>query len=292
MNFFAGTRNQSVHKAMILQNYLLLAIAALLITWLEGGFPPSAYVLLMQTALHMSTLVAQHGQVAFWILALFIGQCVLLTAVWSLLICLAIREYRFFAHNRSGSFKASDPATPSSHSFASMTNSIVARTHLLPKDILSLLTQTSQSGSRRNRALRTQDQWKRASAKGKNETPYHNPYAEEVLKNPFENAAHTGDGGRRRSTVHLNALPQEPMEQQQEEILDSNHYKYGNPFEGLLPEVFEYDTDLKDSLIELEREREAASHEGQSKTGSNKNAFLPQVSTKHAVVGSTVEKDI
>jgi hypothetical protein len=295
----------------MLRNGFLILVTGVLTFWLEGGFPPTIFLLLFRVWFYPSTLSTQNSQATFWAMAFLLGQALLLVAAWSTLISLAIYEYAFFLSSRSGSLqghthetdtpqgsagKSTGPTVPSvalapiaasSQPLALKANDLVAKTHLLPKDIFSLFVNTKTRLPGKGYELDTLGQRKRVSAKEKSKPPYHNPYAEEVFKNPFENADQTSTGGKRRSTIHAQALPEETVEQQQEEVADSHYYVYGNPFDGPLPEVFEYDTDLK---VELEQEREAALHEGQSSAGSNRNTLLPRTSIEHALASSGSEK--
>jgi hypothetical protein len=92
---------------------------------------------------------------------------------------------------------------------------------------------------------------------------------EELLENPFEeelsSTSKTDDNVKQNRTRMV--TKKEQLLEEENEDDDDDPFVYGNPFDGPLPEVFKYDTDLRRSVQEL-REEEAAQSNGSKAKGS------------------------
>ncbi len=282
---------QSPHGqgAMLLRHGLLALGTGVLVALLEGGFPPTVFVQLFETWVHRPALIVQHGsQAIIWILVFLVVQSLFLIAIWSLLLWLVVGEYIFFVRIRARPTSMSvspapakvrkrrkgkgrtasalpgtaNPPVPSpAPSLVASANKMIARILLrAPTKRVGVDEQKGHEGT-------SQDEARQDAVKEKARKPYQNPFAAEVLANPFEGAGLITSTGRRRSTAALNMPAEDGREREENAAAESSSYVYGNPFTGPLPEVFEYDSDLKHSLAELAQERESQGEHAQSKHG-------------------------
>ena len=88
---------------------------------------------------------------------------------------------------------------------------------------------------------------------------------EDLLENPFDREVPLGsettfDGKRDRVKVVVGE-----EEQPDEENEEEDAFVFGNPFDGPLPEVFRYDTELRRSVMELREEEDSGSNGSKAK---------------------------
>ena len=86
---------------------------------------------------------------------------------------------------------------------------------------------------------------------------------EELLENPFEKGLPSTpqiDDNMKQNRMKMAAKQEEPLEEENGEDDDDNPFVYGNPFDGPLPEVFKYDTELRRSVQELKEEEASRSN--------------------------------
>jgi len=99
---------------------------------------------------------------------------------------------------------------------------------------------------------------------------------EALLENPFDKevppdseTALDVERGRVRVVVEEEEQPEEEEEE------DDSPFVFGNPFDGPLPEVFRYDTELRRSVMELTEEEDSKSNGSKAKgSGSQKTRRL------------------
>jgi hypothetical protein len=101
---------------------------------------------------------------------------------------------------------------------------------------------------------------------------------EDLLENPFDRdvpptSETTFDVNRDRVKV---VVEQEEQPDEENEEEDDDPFVFGNPFDGPLPEVFRYDTELRRSVMELTEEEDSRSNGSKAKgSGSQKTRRLP-----------------
>jgi hypothetical protein len=91
---------------------------------------------------------------------------------------------------------------------------------------------------------------------------------EDSLENPFEKELPFDpeiDDNRKQQRTRMVAKKQESPQQDEEEAEDDSPFVFGNPFDGPLPDVFQYDTDLKRSVMESQKEEASTGHESKAK---------------------------
>ena len=120
---------------------------------------------------------------------------------------------------------------------------------------------SSSVQSRRTTNLR------RGTGRLREEALLENPFDKEVP--PDSETALDVERGRVRVVVEEEEQPEEEEEE------DDSPFVFGNPFDGPLPEVFRYDTELRRSVMELTEEEDSKSNGSKAKgSGSQKTRRL------------------
>jgi hypothetical protein len=96
-----------------------------------------------------------------------------------------------------------------------------------------------------------------------------------LLENPFDKELPPGSetDNVEPQRNRMVTKKEEPPEEENEE--DDNPFVYGNPFDGPLPEVFRYDTELRRSVMEMTEEENPQSNGSKAKgNGTQKTKHL------------------
>ena len=100
---------------------------------------------------------------------------------------------------------------------------------------------------------------------------------EDLLENPFDKEVPPDSETAldvERGRVKVVVEEEEQLDEEEEEE-DDNPFVFGNPFDGPLPEVFRYDTELRRSVMELTEEEDSKSNGSKAKgSGSQKTRCL------------------
>src|SRR5258708_7009811 len=91
---------------------------------------------------------------------------------------------------------------------------------------------------------------------------------EDLLENPFDKEVPPDSETAldvERGRVKVVVEEEEQLDEEEEE--DDNPFVFGNPFDGPLPEVFRYDTELRRSVMELTEEEDSKSNGSKAKGG-------------------------
>lgn len=248
----------------ILWRLIPLLLTSLLVFWLSGGFPPTNWQLLAQVLIHPSAYRTTQGASLSEVLTILWVQSLLLLLVWLSLLILILRT--LFA--LSG--RAERPVRTRSFSAGiSLAASVISGGTRNKPDPLK---NPFENLARRNSQHGTITLGKPAAAK--NGVQENGQIAARTVS-----SADASKGAARSATVHAAQAQSGPLDPfaVQPDLLDlfagsdplsvepalqspqtreaakatESEFVFGNPFEGPLPEVFEYDTDLKQSLADL-----------------------------------------
>jgi hypothetical protein len=238
----------------ILRSGILLFVAGLLLLLLSGGIPPAPWLLLIQAAIQFGAPWGQQGSALRGFYILLIAESLALGVAWFLFVWAIVHETRHILNIRAR-LQQTVPITVSRGISPSNTSS------------------PSSTSARRLNARRRDEQDFSRESPGVAGTIQTGKFPE----NPFEEPGigphdrHVGPVVRNSPfdiqndvySVFRRSYPYNSILDVSEEKIDREEnsakeeespFRYGNPFEGSLPEVFSYDVDLRRSILEVEAE--------------------------------------
>lgn len=244
----------------MIRSGLLLCGAGLLLFWLSGGFPPDTWLLLISVLAQFNTLWGQQGNVLLWPYVLLIAQSLSLAIAWVLFVWALIHETRYILNLRDQRQHRVSPA-------------VVARSTSSPtvEEPLQTATKEAESSAESRRLRRAERLPVPVGEMGLQKKKFpENPY-EGVETKPEQHREEAGDQNSPfdvKNDVysvfrHHDAKASGGEEDEEgktkkatkgEKEEEENPFRFGNPFEGPLPEVFNYDVDLRRSILEIEAE--------------------------------------
>jgi hypothetical protein len=238
-------------RGRILRSSLLLFVAGLLLLWLSGGIPPAPWLLLIQAIVQFGAPWGQQGGALQWLFILLIVQSLALGAAWYFFVWAIIREMRSIFNIRAR-LQQTVPITMSNDfdlSNASSPSPIRAqRLDVRRRDEQDFSPEPSgQAGTFLDNPFEESDQG-----------DY--PVAQDASNRPFDIQSDVYSVFKRSHSYGMVLdVPEEIQEEEEEEEEDNVReeeppFRYGNPFEGSLPEVFSYDVDLRRSILEVKAE--------------------------------------
>jgi hypothetical protein len=221
-------KKSSLIMGRLFVGWLPIILVGIILYWISGGLPPTAWRLLLRVMLRWSALQDIIGGTVFVPFVILLVQSILILVAWILLGLVIWREI--------GVFKALQAEQRVAHLKAALA--------------LSQDTTSEALAFRRNQNLQTvqKEQYQQklvdeaAAAAATKDTGI------QMLDNPFE---------MDQAVFELAAEP-DPSETvdtlDKMDIIDESHtvFVYGNPFDGELPEVFTYDMDLKREVKDMQ----------------------------------------
>ncbi|GCF06805.1 hypothetical protein [Dictyobacter arantiisoli] len=275
----------------------IIFLAAVLIIWLSGGFPPTVWTLLIKIFLYWNVYWStKHNGLGVPLIILII-QSLLLLVAWILLIVSVVREIRGFLSPEDYSSPiepvpavqaVQTPEPAAVENVVSRSKTARQATQMLPPTPTATRKRapapdaTENTGSLRNpfeidtqptvvkAGTRKQTTAKKSSdASNSRTTKVPEPASKAYTpRDPFDvqldvldlfdQAQQSEDDPFSHDKVDI-AEEQTIVEEPEQE--EPAEFVYGNPFEGPLPEVFEYDADLKRSVDDMNTERDAKAAE-------------------------------
>jgi hypothetical protein len=210
----------SIVKSRLVPGWLPIIVVALLILWLSGGIPPTSWRLLFQMFALWPEVQSEQGGGVFLSLVVVIAQALLILGAWIMLV-IAIRREVDMARERQSQIRIAALQAKLAASNATET----------PSQSVSNIPNSSQ--------------------------PVVQPAQPMVPVAPDE-PGELFD----MSQAIFDLLPEEKepgaesVEKKKESVEQEHVFVFGNPFEGELPEIFDYDTDLKRELQTMQKELE------------------------------------
>jgi hypothetical protein len=237
---------------------LLLCLASLCVYLLCGGFPPTNWRLLVQTLPTLHANLATYGNSFLVPFVILCVQALLLLLVWIWLIALIVRETFALLKGSSPGGQAPRPVSPV------QSRPPVARSALPVVSTNDMRSAPSQMGTMTLGKTAFADNIRqRVPRPPGSAVPAAPPAPAPKLPagplytpdNPFDVQPGVLDIFDEPGTVETSPFQPKAAGGSQsgvdQQSASPSPFVFGNPFEGPLPEVFEYDTDLKQSLAEF-----------------------------------------
>lgn len=234
-------------KERILRSGLLLFVAGLLLLWLSGGIPPAPWLLLIQAIVQFGAPWGQQEGALQWLFLLLIAQSLILGAAWFFFVWAIIRETRSIFNIRAR-LQQTVPITVSK-GFKLNNASSPSRIRAQQLDVRRREEQDrapelfSQAGTFPDNPFEESDHSDYPAGQNARNSPFdiqNDVYT--VFRHPHSYGTILDDSEEIQEKEENNAKEEE------------SPFRYGNPFEGSLPEVFSYDVDLRRSILEVEAE--------------------------------------
>ena len=238
-------------RGHIWRSGLLLFVAGLLLILLSGGIPPAPWLLLMRAVIQFGAPWGQHGSALQGFYILLIAESLALGAAWFLFVWAIVHEIHYILNI---------------HARLQQTVPITVSRGFSPSN-------TSSPSARRLDARRRDEQdlsLEASRVAGSFQTGKfpENPFEEQgigpsdrhvgpiVQNGPFDVQNDVYSVFRRSSPYNTSLdVSEENMDKEEKDVREEESpFRYGNPFEGSLPEVFSYDVDLRRSILEVEAE--------------------------------------
>jgi len=234
-------------KERLLRSGLLLFVAGLLLLWLSGGIPPAPWLLLIQAILQFGAPWGQQEGALQWLFILLIVQSLALGAAWFFFVWAVVRETRSIFNIRAR-LQQTVPITVSKgfklNSASSPSHIRARQLDVRRRDEQDLSPElSSQAGTFPDNPFEESDQ-----------SDY--PAGQNARNSPFDIQNDVYTVFRRPHSYGLALDAAEEIREEREDNAreEESPFRYGNPFEGSLPEVFSYDVDLRRSILEVEGE--------------------------------------
>lgn len=266
-----------------------LLLTSLLILWLDGGFPPANWQLLAEALINASAYKAAQGTSMSTVLSILGVQSLLLLLVWIGLLVLTLRDVFALLRGPDRFSVVRLPAAPdASLTIRGRTASTVRKaSEALRSPFENLSRQRQQNGTitlgkngsvnstPARKALPAAPQLKPSGmqAGAQMAVPQILPPKQELpvpdvpLRTPgrpadpfdmqpdildlFAQPEFLDTPALKADRPGLHPAQAQAQPQAQPGRAAQPEFVFGNPFEGPLPEVFEYDADLKQSLVDL-----------------------------------------
>ncbi|GHO96381.1 hypothetical protein KSF_064290 [Reticulibacter mediterranei] len=235
-----------------MRSSLLLFVAGLLLLWLSGGIPPAPWLLLIQAIMQFGAPWGQPESAIQWLFILLIVQSLALGAAWFFFVWAIIRETRSILNIRAR---------------LQQTVPITVSTGIKLRNASSLSSTPAQrSGARRRDEQDFSSEWGTGAPQAGTfpENPFEEPgpgqsdypLVQNAHNSPFDIQGDVYSVFRRPYSYGANLDVSEEIQEKEEDDIreEESPFRYGNPFEGSLPEVFSYDVDLRRSILEVEAE--------------------------------------
>jgi hypothetical protein len=271
----------SVTKKRILPGWLPILVVAIVVFWLSGGLPPTAWRLLFEMLIHWHALQVEQGSATIFYFAVLLVQAVLILVAWIMLIIAIEREVMVFkrlqSQQRVMALQATlaapvpekDIAQPS---VSDQTHGVVASADEAKSQGAQLSSdwQNADDDGRNpfdDDTLDTIPEWPmRPKSQGIQIDPSQIDHDDEEdgkvqdgLDDSSEDDSEELDNPFDMSQAIFELSPEEEEseeEEQEEEEEEKSEQKpifvFGNPFEGDLPEIFDYDMDLRRELEDMQ----------------------------------------
>lgn len=231
MDSSSNTPSENMSSALmrrLLVGWLPILVVAIVIYWLSGGLPPTVWVLLGRVLLRWSALQAILGTSVFVPFLILVVQSILILVAWILLVRVVWREIGVFrtlqTEQRVGRLKAA----------LALSHNVATETVVLPKSQgVQMMSDEMAARKRENDATSRGTGIQIVSSEDQEEQFDMDQAVFELFAEPdsFETADKSD----------------KPMQVNEEDTV----FVYGNPFEGDLPEVFNYDMDLKREVKDM-----------------------------------------
>ena len=232
--------NSSLLRAVaqrLLMVWLPIIVVGVVIFWLSGGMPPASWLLLIQMLGRWSGLQATLGNGVFIPFAIVLVQCLSILLAWVILAFTIWREISVFntlqAQQRmvdaqKNMARAEDAAEP-------LQSYPEQGVQVMPNEHAMNLFEEDLSMQPKNTGIQI--------VAGGNDAQYD---SFDVNKAVFELPAETDESEAGDASAQLHQVEDE-----------ETVFVYGNPFDGELPEVFQYDMDLKRGVQDMQAEQRA-----------------------------------
>jgi hypothetical protein len=245
----------------ILWRLVPLLLTSLLVLWLSGGFPPTNWQLLAQVLLHPSAYRTTQGASLSEVLTILWVQSLLLLLVWLSLLVLILRALFDLPGRAVHSARPRSLSAGVALAASAISGGARSKPDPLKNPFENLARRTPQHGTitlgkpaaTKNGAQGAGQMTERAATTSRGaagSAPVRAAQAQSGPLDPFAVQPDLLDLFAGSDPLSAEPAPQFP-EAQASSKATPPEFVFGNPFEGPLPEVFEYDTDLKQSLADL-----------------------------------------
>lgn len=255
-------------RAWLLWHMAPLLLTCLLLLWLAGGFPPANWQLLTLLLVNPASYKALPGASLQTSLVILSVQALLLLVVW---VCLLVQVWRaVLALLKEPEQKVANRTSAALQAMRNMVPGTARRATSASNPFENLAHQRLQNGTMTlgktgvlNKNFLPQAERDRRQTGSSIASSVGMPQGSTPSVPPTQVPGGSSDPfAVQADLLELFAQPEAPVAQTpaqsvrgQPEQAAQAEFVFGNPFEGPLPEVFEYDTDLKQSLAHLKAER-------------------------------------